>query len=123
MTPGFADVLCGVPTPLVQRHLDEFGRRARIFNKKIIMVKMGIPPKTPQKIVQKIKEMNKIHLLIAHKYGGLVADLRKLKYYPWDAQGSRPENLDQAADMVVDTILRSHPSFDAWKKISAKKET
>lgn len=120
--PGFADALYGVPIQLVERQLDELGRRARVFNKKIITVEMGIPPKTPPKIVKKIKEVNDVHLLIAHKYEGLVADLRKIPYCPWDQRGSKPENLSQVADIIVETILRSHPSFDAWKKISEKKE-
>ena len=110
VTPGFSDVLHGVPASLVKRQLEVLVGRAEIFGKKTIAVALGIPPKTPSSIARKIKELNDAYTSVTRAHGGVVADLRKLKYRPWGPQGSFPERISRVADAIVRAVLASHTS-------------
>ena len=47
------------------------------------------------------------------KREGVVVDLRSLSYSEWEAQGSKPTDLDAAAVLICEGILNSHASIDA----------
>jgi hypothetical protein len=117
LTPGFADVVNEVPFELVGRYITQIAKRSRILNKRLVTTLIGIPPACPDNYCKKIEEINRVTEKITMKREGVVVDLRSLSYSEWEAQGSKPTDLDAAAVLICEGILNSHASIDAWKKL------
>ena len=119
-TPGFADIIKDVPLQLVESYLNQVHKRARVFNKRVIATSLGIPPESPPEVSKKIEELNKIIERVAKDHQGFTVNLRSISYEPWTNKGSRPSNLDEAAEHIVQAILNCHSSIDIWKKLHGR---
>jgi len=119
-TPGFADIVNGIPLQLVRRQLEQLHKRGRIFNKRVITTSLGIPPECPLSVSKKINRLNKIVEQVAKNYHGLTTNLQNILYEPWTSRGSRPGDLAETAKYIVEVIINCHSSTDMWKKLHEK---
>lgn len=114
-TPGFADLVAGCSLDLAGRQCLQLARRARNFNKRMIVQALGIPPKAPDPIVEMIEDYNGVIADAVSPFDGVVADLSDIEYEPWSASGSRPVNHKSTARLIAEAVLQSHAQADAWK--------
>ncbi len=117
LTPGFADVVSEILPELVGRHLTQIAKRARVFDKRLVTTLIGIPPSCPNDSRRKIEEINRITEEITQEREGVVVDLRSLSYAEWTAQGSKPDDLNAAADLICQGVFNSHASINIWENL------
>ena len=117
LTPGFADVVNEVPFELAGRYITQIAKRSQVLNKRLVTTLIGIPPACPDNYCRKIEETNRVTEEISMEHESVVVDLRSLSYSEWGVQGSKPTDLDVAADLICEGILNSHASIEVWQKM------
>ena len=116
VTPGFADAQNKVPVGLFESQLNELTMRARVFNKRAIMVLLGIPQNCPKEIADTIKKYNEVTKSVTQKYDGVLIDLSGIKYEAWSPKGSRPADLREVSLRIVEGIMECHSCNSKWKE-------
>jgi hypothetical protein len=116
LTPGFADAMRGVSETRVCDLAQSVSRSARAFNKRTIVLLLGIPPQCPPEVATHIKTTNDL-LRAAVSDDLRICDLTSIAYEPWSATGSRPADMSEAGRAIALTIMQNHTATDAWRAI------
>jgi hypothetical protein len=117
ITPGFADALENISAHRFENNLEQICMRAKSFNKSVIGVLVGIPPKCPVEIEGKIKKFNEITKSVIIKYKGYLVDLTEEGYESWSAKGSRPVSPESVARKIADVVMGCHPGMVNWRNL------
>lgn len=115
-TPGFADIVAGTPVEVAARAFRQLCRRARAFNKRILVQQLGVPHGAPADVVAAIVAHNGALAEVVAAFDGDPIDLTGLAYHPWLTRPG-PADLAQAAEIIADAVMNAHAQADVWRTL------
>jgi hypothetical protein len=130
-TPGFADILEGMSVEIAARAFHQLCRRARAFNKRVLVQQLGIPHGVSVEIAATIIAYNAALAKVVTDFDGDRIDLTSISYRPWrvdgnsqemaqhsrSAKSSGPAEPVQAANIIAEAVINAHAQAGAWRFI------
>lgn len=118
LTPGFQDTIAGIPPTVSADVIQRIAAMAKIHNKTTLVPLLGIPPECPEEHARTIHALNEeLQEVQAERFH--VVDLTTISYTPWTPAGSRPTSMEEASEILADSIMRAHASYDTWARLHA----
>jgi hypothetical protein len=116
-TPGFADIAAGTPVEVAARAFRQLCRRARAFNKRVLVQQLGVPRGAPADVAAAIVAHNGALAEVVADFDGDPIDLTAITYRPWLARPMGPTDPARAADIIADAVMNAHAQADVWRSL------